>query len=88
MSEGELKKRIRKTGESYHAEDGFWDTDINPDFYNANTVESVLDEAKKEFPKIQLDHFPPTYNAPSDTYLEYVDKYDVVKWFKKWFGSP
>ena len=28
-----------------------------------------------------------TYNDPSDVWLDYVDKYEAVEWFKKWFGD-
>ena len=94
---GQLKQRLKEALNSLTINATFklntpdWQNQTVPVTFQGAPEELftfILDEAKAEFPKIKQEHFPPTYNAPSDVYLDYVDKYEVVEWFKKWFGKP
>ena len=62
---GEFKKRIEEIS---------WMDDYCDCYCNPDKVLKIIEEAKKEFPKIKPSH-------PMDPV------WDFNKWFKKWFGD-
>ncbi len=73
VSEGELKKRLNQHCFKCVA-------DGESDF---SDIETILDEAKKEFPKVVYAEM--CYNCESEVSCPPCYKFE--EWFKKWFGE-
>ncbi len=87
MTEGELYKKIKEI--SYKIGDRhkqLWETYGSGTFSEEETekfTRDVLDEAKKEFPKIEAGSF----HKNDDGSIEDYWAKEVINWKKKWFGE-
>lgn len=69
MSEGKLKNQFREY----------------VDFISVSSAEKILDEAKKDFPKVENV----TRATPEGEFNFFIyDTNKIDSWYKKWFGEP
>lgn len=87
MSEGELKKQIvlRMFGIQNYPEmlEKMKTKNVLVSMFGVN---EVLDEAKKDFPKLPKDTLV-IDTLPQIIHLDYALYLELQKWFKKWFGD-
>ena len=92
MSEGEFKKRIDSltkearehldstlAGDDQDTAERYGRVDI------ADKILKILEEAKKGFPQYYIEESK-DFKEGCFTKIEYDDFFDLIDWFKKWFG--